>query len=176
MLNNHQIDQLITTEQWLEEIQNSLEFQELDFHPDLNLSDARQAIAELLDAQKPSNFTPTEWDDYKPAEDKPVMHLRIVRPWWQKVQDCLLSKLAEVAIASGTAPWAIASLFLSGFLGSAALFAWGMDGINRNRDFFHRVDWEATAETCQGAALSTFAVFLGVSLTGGVIAGVRKDV
>lgn len=87
-------------------------------------------------------------------------------PWWQQAQECLLSKLAEAAIAS---------LFLSGFLGSAALFSWGMDGINRNRDFFHRVDWEATAETCQGAALSTFAVFLGVSLTGGVVAGVRKD-
>ncbi|KAB8316117.1 hypothetical protein SD81_028460 [Tolypothrix campylonemoides VB511288] len=159
MLNNQQIDQLITIEQWLEEIQDSEEFEALDYHPDLTIGDARMAIADLLNIQELSNFTP--------SEDKPVMHLRIVRPWWQKVQDCLLSKLAEAAIAS---------LFLSGFLGSAALFAWGMDGINRNRDFFHRVDWEEVTQTTSGAALSTFAVFLGVSLTGGVIAGVRKDV
>lgn len=158
MLNDHQVNRLITVEQWLEEIQDSPEFEDLDYHPDLNLSDARQALAEVLDAQKPSNFSPTEWEDYKVQEDKPVMHLRIVRPWWQKAQDCLLSRLAEVAIAS---------LFLSGFLGSAALFAWDMDGINRNRDFFHRVDWEEVTQTTSGAALSTFAVFLGVSLTGG---------
>lgn len=55
MLTKHQIDRLAAFEGFLVELLDSPEFKEVeasdDFHPDLNLADALQAIGCLLDHQ-----------------------------------------------------------------------------------------------------------------------------
>jgi hypothetical protein len=62
MLTSNQIRRLQTTECWLREIQNSEEFRQLNYYPDITIGDAIQAVVELLDEQKLydyklSNFT-----------------------------------------------------------------------------------------------------------------------
>jgi hypothetical protein len=76
MLTSNQIRRLQTTEFWLREIRDSEEFRQLEYYPDVTLSDAIQAIGELLNEHqlcdyKPSNFTDSEWLKY--LEQKPIM-------------------------------------------------------------------------------------------------------
>ncbi len=76
MLTSNQIRRLQTTECWLREIQSSEEFSQLEYYPDVTLSDAIQAIGELLNEHqlcdyKPSNFTDEKWLKY--LDQKPVM-------------------------------------------------------------------------------------------------------
>ncbi len=155
MLTNEQIDQLITAEKWLEQIQNSPEFEALDFHPDLNLADARQAIAELLDAQKPSNFNPTE--------DKPVLRIRRIDRRWKV--EMFLHRIA------------VTSLLSSAFAASIALGAWGLEEMRRwDVDLgFGRVDFEQVNGVARGATILSLGCFLASTVAGVTLDKVLED-
>ncbi len=76
MLTSNQIRCLQTTECWLREIRDSEEFRQLKYYPDVTLSDAIQAVGELLNEHKlydynSSNFTYEEWLKY--SHPKPVI-------------------------------------------------------------------------------------------------------
>ncbi|MBD2441292.1 hypothetical protein H6G69_31690 [Nostoc sp. FACHB-110] len=51
MFNQNQLRRLKTCERWLREIQNSSEFKQLQYSPDVTLGDAIQALNELLNEQ-----------------------------------------------------------------------------------------------------------------------------
>ncbi|MBD2255261.1 hypothetical protein [Nostoc parmelioides] len=81
MLNQNQLRRLEAIERWLKEIRDSKEFMQLEYSPDVMLSDAIQAVGELLDEHqiydyKSSNFTDNQWLKY--LEQKPVMNIRRV--------------------------------------------------------------------------------------------------
>jgi hypothetical protein len=160
MLNNDQIERLITIEQWLEEIQDSPEFEDLDFYPDLTVGDARQAVAELLDAQKPSNFTT--------LEDKPVMRLYRVRPWHEKLKDHIFVALGEVAVTS---------LIVAAVSGCASLFCWGVSDIKGGMGYTSpNPDFAAQSQMHKGLAIASVGISLGCSVVAGCVIGGKKDV
>ncbi|MBE9209684.1 hypothetical protein IQ244_24955 [Nostoc sp. LEGE 06077] len=51
MFNQNQLRRLKTCSRWLREIQNSSEFKQLQYSPDVTLGDAIQALDELLNEQ-----------------------------------------------------------------------------------------------------------------------------
>ena len=165
MLNDHQVSRLITVEQWLEEIQDSPEFEDLDYHPDLNLSDARQAIAELLDAQKPSNLTSTEWEDFKVQEDNLVMRLYRVSPWYEKLKDRVFVGLGEIALTS---------LIVAAVSGCGSLFCWGISDLKAGMGYKSSPDFAAQSQMYRGLAHASTALSLGSSVIGGVIGGKKN--
>lgn len=158
MLTNEQIDRLITIEQWLEEIQDSPEFEALDYHPGLTVGDARQAIADLLDAQKPSNFTP--------SEDKPVMRLYRVRPWHEKLRDRVFVGLGEVAVTS---------LIVAALNGCAWLTCWGLSDIDKATGNRFKPDFAAQSQMYRGLAIASVGFSLGCSTCASAIARGGKD-
>lgn len=155
MLTNEQIDRLITIEQWLEQIQDSPEFEQLDYHPDLTVGDARMAIADLLDAQKPSNFSPSE---YKPV-------LRIRRIDWRWKVEMVLHRIA------------VTSLLASAFTASIALGAWGLEEMRRwDVDMgFGRVDFEQVNGVAKGATILSLGCFLASTVAGVTLDKVLED-
>jgi hypothetical protein len=61
VLTSQQIEKLEITEQWLGQIIDSVEFKKLDYHPDLTLGDALQAVQEILNAVEIQDYTqPTQ--------------------------------------------------------------------------------------------------------------------
>jgi hypothetical protein len=159
MLTNEQIDRLITIEQWLEEIQDSPEFEDLDLYPDLTLGDARQAIAELLDAQKPSNFSP--------SEDKPVMRLRIARLWHEKLKDRVFVGLGEIAVTS---------LIVAAVSGCGSLFCWGISDLKAGMGYKSSPDFAAQSQMYRGLAHASLGLSLGCSVVVGCVIGGKKNV
>jgi hypothetical protein len=61
MLTSNQIRRLQTTECWLREIRDSEEFRQLEYYPDVTLSDAIQAVGELLDEHEPYDSKPINY-------------------------------------------------------------------------------------------------------------------
>ena len=51
MLNQNQVRRLEAIDRWLREIRDSEEFKTIDYHPDLMIGDAIQAVGELLNEQ-----------------------------------------------------------------------------------------------------------------------------
>lgn len=58
MLNQNQLRRLKASCRWLREIQDSVEFKQLEHYPDVTLGDAIQAIGELLDQHDPCDYKP----------------------------------------------------------------------------------------------------------------------
>ncbi|MHC5829962.1 MAG: hypothetical protein ACYT04_82050, partial [Nostoc sp.] len=87
------------------------------------IGDAIQAVGELLDFHvhcdsKPSNFTDPEWHSY--LEQKPVMHIRRVKNWREKINSFILDGASEVAILS---------LLTTSFMVVGTIFCHGVDRI-----------------------------------------------
>jgi hypothetical protein len=59
MLSQNQLRRLSASERWLREIRDSESFAQLDYHPDVTLGDAIQAVSELLQEheQKQGSFS-----------------------------------------------------------------------------------------------------------------------
>ncbi|MBD2358559.1 hypothetical protein H6G41_28785 [Tolypothrix sp. FACHB-123] len=88
MLTSNQIRRLQATERWLREIRDSKEFKVLNYCPDVTLGDAIQAVDELLQShnycnEKSASFTNNQLQIY--LEQKPVMHIRRVKTWREKI-------------------------------------------------------------------------------------------
>ncbi|MHC5740186.1 hypothetical protein, partial [Nostoc sp.] len=103
MLNQNQLRRLEAIDRWLIEIRDSEEFKQLEYSPDVMLGDAIQAVGELLDEHdhfdsKPLNFTNSEWHSY--LEQKPVMHIRRVKNWREKINSFIQDGASSVAILS----------------------------------------------------------------------------
>jgi len=91
------------------------------------LGDAIQAVGELLDFHvpydsKPLNFTNEEWHSY--LEQKPVMHIRRVKTWREKINSFILNGASSVAIVS---------LVTTSFMVVGAIFCHGFDRIEEKQ-------------------------------------------
>ncbi|MBD0302140.1 MAG: hypothetical protein ICV85_08130 [Tolypothrix sp. T3-bin4] len=70
---------------------------------------------------------------------------------------------------------AIASLFLTGFLGVGAMGCWGLEIIETNTNSNIIISgWEQQKNICLGAMLVSFSAFLGSSLIG-VSLSIQRD-
>uniref|UniRef100_UPI001E5508C5 hypothetical protein n=1 Tax=Streptomyces clavuligerus TaxID=1901 RepID=UPI001E5508C5 len=101
MLNQNQLRRLEAIDCWLREIRDSEEFSQLEYSPDVMLGDAIQAVGELVDFHvpydsKPLNFINEEWHSY--LEQKPVMHIRRVKTWREKINSFIQDGASSVAI------------------------------------------------------------------------------
>ncbi|RCJ19230.1 hypothetical protein A6770_32225 [Nostoc minutum NIES-26] len=171
MLTSNHIRRLQATDRWLREIRDSQEFRQLKYYPDVTLGDAIQAIGELLDEHdhcdyKPSNFTNDQWHKY--VEPRPVMHIRRMKTWREKINSFILDAASEVAILS---------LLTTGFMVVGAIFCHGFDRIEESRGEEYQPTWIYNAKIFEGSAIASIAVFLGASLTGAVAvtAGEKQD-
>ncbi|MBD2511234.1 hypothetical protein H6G91_28955 [Nostoc muscorum FACHB-395] len=169
MLNQNQLRRLEAIDRWLREIRDSEEFSQLEYSPDVMLGDAIQAVGELLDEHeycdsKPLNFTDPEWHSY--LEQKPVMHIRRVKTWREKINSFILDAASEVAILS---------LLTTSFMVVGTIFCHGVDRIEESRGDQYQPTWIYNAKIFEGSAIASIAVFLGASLTGACVAGDGKD-
>ncbi len=169
MLNQNQLRRLEAIDRWLREIRDSEEFMQLEYSPDVMLGDAIQAVGELLDEHEPydyktSNFTDSEWHSY--LEQKPVMHIRRVIPWREKINSFILGAASEVAIVS---------LVTTSFMVVGSIFCHGFDRIEESRGEEYQPTWIYNAKIFEGSAIASIAVFLGASLTSACVAGDGKD-
>ena len=169
MLNQNQLRRLEAVDRWLREIRDSQEFRQLEYSPDVMLGDAIQAVGELLDEHepydyKPTNFTDSEWHSY--LEQKPVMHIRRVIPWREKINSFILDAVSEIAILS---------LLTTGFMVIGTIFCHGVDRIEESRGEEYQPTWIYNAKIFEGSAIASIAVFLGASLTSACAAGDKRD-
>ncbi|MBW4566141.1 MAG: hypothetical protein KME32_34730 [Mojavia pulchra JT2-VF2] len=169
MLNQNQRRRLEAIDRWLREIQDSEELRQVEYCPDVALGDAIQAVGELLQSHepydyKPSNFTDDQWLKY--LEQKPVMHIRRVNNWREKVRSFIQDAAKEVAILS---------LLTTGFMVVGTIFCHGVDRIEQSRGEEYQPTWINNGKIFEGSAIASIAVFLGTSLTGACVAGDRKD-
>ncbi|WP_341532312.1 hypothetical protein WKK05_41455 (plasmid) [Nostoc sp. UHCC 0302] len=167
MLNQNQTRRLEAIDRWLREIRDSDEFRQLEYYPDVTLGDAIQAVGELLDEHcdhKPLNFTDDQWHSY--LEQKPVMHIRRVTTWREKISSFIQNAASEVAIVS---------LVTTSFMVVGAIFCHGFDRIEQSRGEEYQPTWIYNAKIFEGSAIASIAVFLGASLTGACVGGDNKD-
>jgi hypothetical protein len=169
MLNQNQLRRLEAIDRWLREIRDSEEFRQLEYSPDVMLGDAIQAVGELLDEHdycdsKPLNFTNEEWHSY--LEQKPVMHIRRVKTWREKINSFILNGASSVAIVS---------LVTTSFMVVGSIFCHGFDRIEESRGEEYQPTWIYNAKIFEGSAIASIAVFLGASLTGACVAGDKND-
>ena len=169
MLNQNQLRRLEAIDRWLIEIRDSEEFKQLEYSPDVMLGDAIQAVGELLYEHepydyKPTNFTDSEWHSY--LEEKPVMHIRRVKTWREKINSFILGAASEVAIVS---------LVTTSFMVVGSIFCHGVDRIEQSRGEEYQPTWIYNAKILEGSAIASIAVFLGASLTGACVALDKKD-
>ncbi|MCC5634127.1 hypothetical protein LC613_42770 [Nostoc sphaeroides CHAB 2801] len=148
MLNQNQLRRLEAIDRWLREIRDSEEFMQLEYSPDVMLGDAIQAIGELLDFHvpydyKPTNFTESEWHSY--LEQKPVMHIRRVKTWREKINSFIQDAASEVAIVS---------LVTASFMVVGAIFCHGFDRIEESRAEEYQPTWIYNAKIFEGSAIS----------------------
>jgi hypothetical protein len=126
-------------------------------------------VAELLDEHEPcdynpSNFTDSEWHSY--LEQKPVMHIRRVKNWREKINSFILDGASSVAIVS---------LVTTSFMVVGSIFCHGVDRIEESRGDQYQPTWIYNAKIFEGSAIASIAVFLGASLTGACVAGDKND-
>ncbi|MEJ6487930.1 hypothetical protein N0Y54_43090 [Nostoc punctiforme UO1] len=169
MLHQNQLRRLEAIDRWLIEIRDSEEFKQLEYSPDVMIGDAIQAVGELLDFHvhcdsKPLNFTDEQWHSY--LEQKPVMHIRRVKTWREKINSFILDAASEVAILS---------LVTTSFMVVGTIFCYGFDRIEESRGDQYQPTWIYNAKIFEGSAIASIAVFLGASLTGACVAGDKND-
>ncbi|MGI2907660.1 hypothetical protein [Tolypothrix sp. VBCCA 56010] len=109
MLNQNQIRRLEAIERWLREIQDSEEFKAIDYHPDLMIGDAIQAVGELLN-----------------EEGKPTTHIYYVVPMREKVRRIVLNAATQAAFLG---------FVTTGFMMCGALFCHGLDRAQSKSDW-----------------------------------------
>ncbi|MCC5634045.1 hypothetical protein LC613_42320 [Nostoc sphaeroides CHAB 2801] len=148
MLNQNQLRRLEAIDRWLREIRDSEEFRQLEYSPDVMLGDAIQAVGELLDEHdpcdyKPTNFTDDQWHSY--LEQKPVMHIRRVKNWREKINSFILNGASSVAIVS---------LVTTSFMVVGAIFCHGFDRIESSRGEEYQPTWIYNAKIFEGSAIS----------------------
>lgn len=169
MLNQNQLRRLEASSRWLREIQDSAEFKQLEYYPDVMLGDAIQAIGELLDEHDPCDYKPSNFTDdqlYSYLEQRPVMHICRVKTWREKIAIFILDTASEVALLS---------LVTTSFMVVGAIFCHGFDRIESSRGEEYQPTWIYNAKIFEGSAIASLAVFLGASLTGACVAGDGKD-
>jgi len=142
MLKFNQIEKLEIMQKWLEEIVESEEFKDLDFYPDVTLGDSLQGIEEVLTNYYPSGYTPPRFED-----EKPVMHLRWVKGWREKLVD-------------GLSSITITSLLTAAVTASTSIFFWGVSDIDRATGNRLSPDFAQQSHLYRGAAIASLGLFL----------------
>ncbi len=151
MLKYDQIEKLEIIQKWLEEIVDSEEFEQLDIYPDVTLGDSLQGVEEVLNDYYPTGYEPP----------KPVMHLRVARPWHEKLKDHIFVALGEVA---GT------SLMVAAISGCASLFCWGISDIDKSVGNALKPDFAAHSQMYKGLAIASLGFSLGCTACATAIA------
>ncbi|MFN6571086.1 hypothetical protein [Dendronalium sp. ChiSLP03b] len=169
MLTSNQIRRLQAIDRWLREIRDSQQFRQLEYYPDVTLGDAIQAVNELLQEHdhcdyNRANFTDDQWQKY--LEQKPVLHIRRVKTWPEKINSFLLDAASEVALLS---------LVTTSFMVVGAIFCHGVNRIEQSRGEQYQPTWIYNAKIFEGSAIASIAVFLGASLTGACAAEGKQD-
>jgi hypothetical protein len=153
----YDIEKLEIARKLLEEVSDSENFNTLDYHPDLHLGDALQAIDELLSEYYPPGYTP--------LKNAPIMHLRVARPWHEKLKDTTFTALGEL---SGV-------LVITAALSACtSLFCWGVSDAKDAFGYRSTPDFAAQSQAYRGLAIASISAALGCGLVGSVINEVRK--
>ncbi|WP_138505732.1 hypothetical protein [Nostoc sp. PA-18-2419] len=169
MLTSNHLRRLQAIDRWLREIRDSEQFRQLEYYPDVTLGDAIQAVGELLQSHDDcdynrANLTDDQWQEY--LEQKPVMHIRRVKTWREKINSFILDAASEVALLS---------LVTTSFMVVGAIFCHGVDRIEQGRGEQYQPTWIYNAKIFEGSAIASIAVFLGASLTGACATGDKND-
>jgi len=154
MLTRSQIERLEIMEQWLEEIVESEELAAFDCHPDITLGDSLQGIQEILSAYYPPGYTP--------PKNAPTLHMRIARPWYEKLKDAAFVALGDI---SGV-------LVVTAALSACtSLFCWGVSDAKDALGYRTRPDFAAQSQAYRGVAIASIGAALGCGVVGSVIKG-----
>lgn len=156
MLKYDQIEKLEIAQQWLEEIVNSPEFSQLNFHPDVTLGDSLQGIEEVLKDHYPCGYLPPKFESPKEP---------YIRSWHEKLRGHIFVLLGEVAVSS---------LIVAALSGCVSLVCWGLSDIDKSVGNPLKPDFAAASSMYRGLAITSLGLSLGCSVVGGVIGG-RKN-
>lgn len=138
-LTSNQIKRLELIRSSIINIQDSPEFNRMDYQPDITLADAVYAIEELIE----------ESNRNEPV--KPVLRLTITR------QFNLTNFLSKTMLAS---------FFISGFFACGALFSNGLNEVNRTRfSVANNIDWKSIGEITTGTSMAALAVSASCAFT-----------
>jgi hypothetical protein len=152
LLTTYDIEKLEIAKKLLKEVEISEGFKTTDYHPDLYLGDALQAIDELLEAYYLEGYT----------SPKPPKYLYKVRPWHEKLTDRTFLLLSDI---SG------ALVISSVFSVCASLTFWGLSDIKAAFGNRQQPDFAAQSQIYRGVALASISTALGCGVVASVIKG-----
>ncbi|MBW4504543.1 MAG: hypothetical protein KME57_34605 [Scytonema hyalinum WJT4-NPBG1] len=154
-LSIYDIEKLEIARKLLEEVEASEGFKATDYHPDLHLGDALQAIDELLSEYYPENYTPLLKNEH------PDLCIELTYPF-QKLKTNIFTTLSEI---SGV-------LVITAALSACtSLFCWGVSDAKDAFGYRSTPDFAAQSQAYRGLALASVAAALGCGVVGSVIKG-----
>jgi hypothetical protein len=156
VLTIYEAEKLEIAKKLLEEVSESEGFKTLDYHPDLHLADALQAIDELLSEYYPEGYVLPE------TIAEASCH---IRPWHEKLKNTASTTLGEI---SGI-------LVITAALSACtSLFCWGLSGAKDAFGYTARPDFAAQSQIYRGVAIASIGAALGCGVVGSVINETRK--
>ncbi len=156
MLNIYEVKKLEIAKKLLEEVSDSERFKTIDYHPDLHLGDALQAIDELLVEYYPEGYTPPQ-----PTREN-FCRVR----WYESLRDRISFGFGELA----TTAFMVAMLS-----GCGSIMCWGMSDIKAGAGGTKlRPDFAAQSQMYRGLAIGSLGLALGSSIVGNYITGNHK--
>jgi len=148
----YDIEKLKIAKKLLEEVSDSKNFKTLDYHPDLHLGDALQAIDELLSEYYPEGYTPPE------TISEGSFH---IRPWHEKLKNTAFTALGEL---SGV-------LVITAALSACtSLFCWGVSDTKAAFGYRTNPNFAAQSQAYRGVAIASISAALGCGVVGSVLA------
>lgn len=155
MLSIYEVEKLEIAKRLLEEVSDSEQFKTIDYHPDLHLGDALQAIDELLVEYYPENYTP------QPTH-KNFCRVR----WYESLRDRISVGFGELA----TTAFMVAMLS-----GCGSIICLGMSDIKAGAGGTKiKPDFAAQSQMYRGLAVGSLGLALGSSIVASYIAGNYK--
>jgi hypothetical protein len=146
------VEKLEIAKKLLLEVEASEGFKNTDYHPDLLLGDAVQAIDELLTEYYPENYTPPDLRINIKSKEK---------PWHEKLKNTAFTALGEL---SGV-------LVITAALSACtSLFCWGISDAKDVLGYRTRPDFAAQSQAYRGLALASIGAALGCGVVGSVLA------
>lgn len=152
MLTRTQVEKLEIAENLLEEVleENVLLGSPAPINKSLN--DSLQGVEDILNAYYPEGYTPP----------KSVKHLRVARPWHEKLKDRMFVTLGDI---TGLL------VIISALSACASLTCWGISDIKGSLGHKQQPDFATLTETYKGLAIASIGAALGCGVVGSVIKG-----
>ena len=156
MLSIYDVEKLEIAKKLLQEVSDSEGFKSIDYHPDLHLGDALQAIDELLSEYYPENYTPPETIAEGSCR---------ISPWHEKLKNTAFTTLGEI---SGIL------IITAALSGCASLFCWGISDTKDAFGYRAKPDFATQSQAYRGLAIASIGAALGCGVVGSVINETRK--